>query len=141
MDRQRADGPKDWRCGAISAAAFIFWVGPRDGALAQQLGQGIDDNISVWRVVATLLVCLIVAVGAALVLKRRLAKGAAPFRLRRTGSRLEMIEILAVRPQVDLCLIACDGEEFLVISAPQGTRLLRHQPSRARPEPRADNGP
>jgi len=99
-----------------------------NSALAQRLGQGPDDGISVWRVVATLLVCVAVAVAAALALKHRMGGGTAQLFVRRKNPRLEMIETLRLRPQIDLCIVSCDGEELLLVSSPQGASLLRSLP-------------
>ncbi len=127
----------------LARSAFILGscMGLADDAFAQQLGQGIDDGISVWRVVAMLLACMVVAVIAALVLKHRMANGAALLGVRRNNSRLKIIEILRVRPQVDICLVACDGEELLMVSSPQGASLLRHLPPGASGGLGADCGP
>ena len=73
MGRVWFNRSKNGRLRALSAVTLIFLIGRPDGALAQHLGRGIDDNISVWRVVATLLVCVVVAAVAALVLRHRLA--------------------------------------------------------------------
>jgi hypothetical protein len=130
---------KRGRHGAVRAAILVVCMGHAQSALAQRLGQGIDDGISVWRTVGALLICVAVVVAAALFLKHRMAKGAALFRVRRNNARLEMIEMLRIRPQVDLCLVACDGEELLMVSSPQGASLLRHLPSGARQDyPAAD---
>jgi len=106
-------------------AAFFLFMGFSDSALAQHLGQGTDDGVSAWRVVATLLICVAVAVAAALALKHRMGGGTAQLFVRRKNPRLEMIETLRLRPQIDLCIVACDGEELLLVSSPQGASLLR----------------
>jgi hypothetical protein len=107
-----------------AVAAFLLFMSLSDSALAQHLGQGPDDGISIWRVVATLLACVAVAVAAALALKHRMGGSTAQLFVKRKNPRLEMIETIRLRPQIDLCIVACDGEELLLVSSPQGASLL-----------------
>jgi flagellar protein FliO/FliZ len=93
--------------------------------LAQNLGRGVDDGISIWRVVAALLVCMGVAVGAAFLLRRGMPMGRMLQYSKKKTSRLQVIETLRIRPQTDLCIFACDGEEFLMVLSPQSASLLR----------------
>jgi len=96
---------------------------------AQRLGQGGGDEVSLWRVLAALIVCLALAVSGALALRRRMG-GGMPLILRE-GRRLELIESLRISHQVDLCLVRCDGREWLVAATPHGATFgpdVRHAP-------------
>lgn len=120
----------------IGAAAFpLLAAAP---ALAQRLGQGTGSEVPVWRVLGALALCLALAVGAAYVLRRRLG-GSTPLTLGR-GRRLQLVETLRLSHQVDICLIACDGAEFLVAAAPQGATTI--DPRRpAAPVPQDESDP
>jgi flagellar biogenesis protein FliO len=106
-------------------------------ALAQTLGQGGDDGVSLWRVIAALLLCIVLGVVAAFVLRTRLGHRA-PFSLGRPRMRrLQLVETLRLGHQVDLCIVTCDGHELLVAASAHGTQLLERVPSNASrgPEP------
>lgn len=98
-------------------------------AQAQVLGQGPQDEISWWRVIAALIFCLMLAAGAAFFIKARMG-GALPFRglaLARTpGSkrRLELVETLRLKPQLDLVIVRCDGRELLLATHAQTAQLI-----------------
>lgn len=98
---------------AALAAAPVF---------AQRLGQGTGTEVPVWRVLGALALCLGLAVAAAYVLRRRLG-GSLPLAIRR-GRRLQLIEALRVSHQIDICLVSCDGAEFLVAASPHGTATI-----------------
>ncbi len=102
-------------------------------ALAQTLGQGGDDGISTWRVVAVLILCLCLAVFAAVALRARLGSGKLPsfFGAARQARRLQLIETLRLSHQIDLCIVACDGREMLVAASARGARLLQPEPAGA----------
>lgn len=109
---------------ALGAILPFLYLALCGSASAQQLGQGADDGISVWRIVVALVVCGGVAAVAALFLKYRMQGGIALFRTNRNGPRLAMVESLRLRPQTDLCIVSCDQREFLIVVSPQGTHLL-----------------
>lgn len=109
----------------VCAAAILLLMACTQPAIAQHFGQGMDDGISVWRIVAALLLCSGIAVVAALFLKFRFTNGRTGLQIGRSKPRLQMIEILRIRPQIDLCIVACDGEELLIMTTPQGASLLR----------------
>lgn len=125
IERIRQPGP-----GPAWTLAVFLLIGLSDSALAQNFGRVADDEVSIWRVAAATLACLAVAVAAALFLKYRLNGGGAQFLAGRKRSRLEMVEVLRIKPQIDLCIVACDGEELLMLASPQGASLLRFLPRR-----------
>jgi hypothetical protein len=118
------------RLGRLSLFLFFF-LAPAGEALAQHLGQGVDDGISFWRVFAALVVCVGIAVAAALFLKHRMHGSAPLIRLNRNSPRLIVTESVRLRPQVDLCIVSCDGDELLVAHSPQGVNVLRSLSGRA----------
>jgi flagellar biogenesis protein FliO len=78
--------------------------------------------VPVWRVLGALALCLALAIAAAYVLRRRLG-GAMPAAIGR-ARRLQLVERLRLSHQTDICLISCDGTEFLVAATPQGTATI-----------------
>lgn len=104
-------------------------------AVAQRLGQGSDDSVSWWRVVAALILCLLLAGAAAVVIKIRLhghlpSPKAFLLRAANQGRRLQLIEALKVSEHIDVCIIACDGKELLVAASPQRADILERLPHR-----------
>ena len=98
-------------------------------AHAAPLGQVGDDGVAWWRVAAALIFCLLLAVGGALALRARLGGGVGagrPLWLRaaQPTRRLELIETLRVKPQVDLLIVRCDGRELLLTASAQGAELI-----------------
>jgi hypothetical protein len=122
-----------------SVAVLALTAAP---ALAQTLGQGSAPAISWWRIAAALVLCLLLAVAAAVALHLRMSgrlpslKGAkltlpalggtplgklfnAP-----TDRRLKSIETIRVSPYADVCLFTCDGRTYLVAATPQGVTVI-----------------
>jgi len=98
-------------------------------AQAVPLGQVGDDGVAWWRVAAALIFCLLLAVGGAFALRARLGGGVGarrPLWLRAAQNprRLELIETLRVKPQVDLLIVRCDGRELLLSASAQGAELI-----------------
>jgi flagellar biogenesis protein FliO len=91
-------------------------------AAADTIGRQGDGGVSLWRVLAALLFCLLIAAGAAFAMRARL-RGVLP-PLKREGRRLRLIENLRLSHQVDLCLIELDGHEIVVAATPHGASLL-----------------
>jgi hypothetical protein len=99
-------------------------------ATAQRLGTGGDLNVSLTRIVMALLLCVMIAALAAFALKRsggRIDLSA----LRRfvpaarVARRIEVIETRRVSQYADVCLLRCDGREYLVLCAQQQQTVLR----------------
>lgn len=114
---RRPPGFLGLRAGAVASA--LLAGAP---ALAQRLGQGTDSEVPIWRVLGALAFCLVLAAAAAILLKRRLAgPGRAVFGRAR---RLQLVESLRLSHQVDLCVVSCDGAEFLLAATPHGATLI-----------------
>jgi flagellar biogenesis protein FliO len=109
-------------------------------ALAQTLGQGADNDLPWWRVIGSLIFCLVLAGAAAFVLRDRvpMLRGLRPLLERRRPGRLRLIESTRLAQQVDVCLLRCDDNDLLIAVSPQGAVLLSTQPA---PAEAADNEP
>ena len=114
---------------ACRAVTLLFGaLLPVAGANAQQLGGGGAPDISLVRVFLALLVCLIVAVLAVWLLRQRIKGGGTlPLftRFGTTNARIRLIETRRVAPQSDVCLVECDGQEYLLLLSPAGASVLR----------------
>lgn len=123
-----------FRPGAARIAAASFALLAAAPAFAQRLGQGTGTEVPIWRVLGALALCLALAVAAAYVLRRRLG-GSLPLTVGRTR-RLRIVETLRLGHQVDLCLVSCDGAEFLLaVSAQRAATISPNLPtSPATPE-------
>ncbi|HEY4116130.1 MAG TPA: flagellar biosynthetic protein FliO [Rhizomicrobium sp.] len=113
-----------WLAGLAIVGAGIFLTQP---ALAQVLGNGADESVSVWRVLGAFVFCAILAVAGAIVLKHR--QGAAPSLalpslMGRRSRRLQLVENLRLNPHAGLCIVVCDGSELLVSATQTGVRLV-----------------
>jgi hypothetical protein len=107
----------------ISAAAPL-------PALAQHLGGGTDPEISLVRIVASLVLCIGVAIALALVISKRglPAKGWGLQGLSaklRSRNRIVVIEARRISPHADVCLVQCDGTEYLMVCGQGDIRVLR----------------
>ena len=97
---------------------------------AQQLSGGGNVEISIIRILAALLICLAAAVALALAIRSR--GGKAPINWRRfsslsTSGRIRLIESQRLSLNAELCLVQCDGIEYLVISGPSGLHVINQQ--------------
>jgi len=87
-----------------------------------------EDGISALRVIGSLALCLLLAVGGAFALRARLATtpGWRPFPSRpKAGRRLRHVETLRLSPHVQLSLVTFDDSEILLAVSPHGARMLR----------------
>lgn len=103
-------------------AAVMLWAVAAQ-ARGQTLGQGASDDISLWRVLGALVLCLGLAVGAAYALRGRLRGGALPA-FGTSDRRLRLVESVRLSHQTDICLMRRDGEEFLVAATAQGLVVI-----------------
>ena len=112
------------------APIMLSWALGLQPALAQRLGQGSDDGISMWRVVAVLVLCLGLAVFAAYALRARMGGGGMAFLSgTRPSRRMQLVETLRLSHQIDLCIVECDGQRMLVAASAQGATLLKELPA------------
>lgn len=108
---------------AIAAAAWpaLGWAAPQIG-----LHEGPDLNLV--RLGAAFLLCCGIAMAAALLMKRFGPRGAAGVRFagwpRRSSSGLTIVEARRVSVHADVCRLAYDGREYLVVVSAGSTTLL-----------------
>ncbi len=113
----------------VAVAALLLFVLHTNCAFAQTLGRGVDGDISFWHVLAALILCIALAIGGILVLRLRM--GLVPllplpsFAANRSR-RLRLIETLHLAHQIDLCIVACDDREMLVLASAKGAEILDH---------------
>ncbi len=108
----------------VGILAGVLLVCADTPAFAQKLGQAPDDGISFVRVLAALLLCLAIAVAAAIFLQKRAGLGLTLPSLIKRHARLKLVESLRVSPQVNVCIVTCDGRELLLEVSPQGASIL-----------------
>ena len=107
----------------------VLWP---SAAWAQRLGGGGQGaDISIMRVIAALAVCLAAAVALVLIVKARRK----PFAWRSTSewlakamarsSRIDVVETRRVSAFADICLMRCDGVEYLLLCGASGHKVLR----------------
>lgn len=95
-------------------------IGP---AWTQTLGQGGAVETPWWRVAGALILCLGLAVAAALLLKKHLG-GGTPVLFSNKPRRLQLVDTLRLSHQVDLCVVHYGGKELLVAASAGGASLL-----------------
>jgi hypothetical protein len=113
-------------------------AGVATSASAQTLGLQPEPAMPWWRVIGALIICLLLALGAAIALRSRLAPGGTlPLGLRlprftvleglagRAPKRLQLVETLRLSHQIDVCLLECDGASMIIAATPQGAIVVR----------------
>lgn len=119
------------RLSAALACCLAYLVSaPAAFAQPGRLGGGGALNLSLTRIVMSLILCLMLAALAAFALKRsggridvkRLRGMIATLPAQR---RIEVIETRRASQYADVCLIRCDGREYLVLSSQEQQLVLR----------------
>lgn len=96
-------------------------------------GGGVD--VSLTRVITALILCLMLAALAVLLLKRSGGKVDLPAlrgmfaRMPVAARRIEVIETRRVSQHAEVCLLRCDGRDYLILCAQQQQTVLRDSPS------------
>lgn len=106
-------------------------------ALAQagRLGGGGSVDVSLTRIITALILCLMLAALAALLLKRSGGKIDVPAlrglfaQMPVAPRRIQVIETRRVSQYADVCLLRCDGRDYLILSAQQQQTVLRDAPT------------
>ncbi len=110
-------------------AALLLNPAPAFAAARGQLASGGDLNISLGRIVLALLLCIGIAVVAAIIIKR----GGGQFnwaRWHRSLSelaperRMRVVEARRISVHADLCLVRCDAREYLILSSATAQQVL-----------------
>lgn len=98
-------------------------------AFAQKLGGGTDREISLVRILASLILCVGVAFALALLMSKRgvprgLGNASGWLAKLQRPSRITIIEARRLSPHADLCIVRCDGREYVLTCAQGEVRVL-----------------
>ena len=106
----------------VLAAAPILWLllaaGEATAAAPGRLGGGEDLSISLWRVLAAILVCTMIALLAALVVRARGGGAKIGLLVRRLPLRPRTIGVVETRrlsPHADISVVQHRGQEYLLL--------------------------
>lgn len=108
--------------GAWPAAALA------QNAAVPHLGSGGALEVSLGRIIASLVICLMVAVLAILLIRQRGGRGdlAALFaRLQPQARAIEVVETRRLSPHADICLVRHDGRDYLLVLQQGSLAVLR----------------
>lgn len=115
----------------LAAPALLLSALP-SSALAQGLTGGSAPDVPWLRLVLAFGLCIAIAFGAVLLLRRHQRGGgpllpAALFERRSavTQRRISVIETRRASPTADLCLLECDGQTWLIALTPAGATILK----------------
>ena len=117
----------------IQVSALIVSLAVAAPAAAQKLGQASEDETSVWRILAALLLCLGLAIAGAVLLKARKGQPVSFKTLLRQPQRLRLVESLRLSHQVDLHIVLSDDIEILMATSAAGVDIVSQVPARAAP--------
>lgn len=119
---------------AISAFAVLAFP---TSALAQRVGQGAEDSVSIIRVIAALIICLAVAFLAILLVRARRGGQSLPRlfnRLSASTSQIAILETRRISIHAEVCRLQYGGEEYLVLIGQSHSRVLSRLSAAARAE-------
>jgi len=107
------------------AIAALFAVNCAAQAQAQTLGTATDAEISIWRIVLSFLLCVLVAVAAALFMRARMGGllPSLPFSIARPR-RLKVVESVRLSATSSLSIVDCDGREMLFLVAGGESKIV-----------------
>lgn len=117
---------------AIGALALAPVAARAQNAAQPHLGGGGALDISLGRIIASLVICLIVAVLAILLIRQRGGRGdlAAMFaRMQPQVRAIEVVETRRLSPHADICLVRHDGRDYLLVLQQGSMQVLRDAPS------------
>ena len=100
-------------------------------ATAGRLGGGQPLEVSLGRIVAALVICIIIAVLAVLLIRQRSGKidlHALFGRLQVRPRAIEVVETRRLSPHADICVIRHSGREYLLLLLAGDARILREEP-------------
>ncbi|MEP9403186.1 hypothetical protein [Sphingomonas sp. VNH70] len=100
-------------------------------AATPRLGGGAALDVSLTRIVSALLLCILLAAVGAVLLRR----GGGRIDLSRwrgagravAGRRIAVLESRRISPHADLCLLRCDGREYLILSSATGQQVVERR--------------
>lgn len=114
----------------VCAGAALLAAAP---ALAGggRLGGGQPLEVSLGRIVAALVICIIIAVLAALLIRQRAGKidlYALFGRLQSRPRAIDVVETRRLSPHADICVVRHSGREYLLLLLAGDARVLSEQP-------------
>jgi flagellar biogenesis protein FliO len=101
-------------------------------AAQPHLGGGGALDISLGRIIASLVICIIIAVLAILLIRQRGGRGdlAAMFaRLQPQARAIKVVETRRLSPHADICLVRHDGRDYLLVLQQGSMQVLRDEPT------------
>lgn len=117
---------------STALACCLAYLFSSQMAFAQpgRLGGGGSLNLSLTRIVMSLILCLMLAALVALALKRSggridLKRWRGLIATLPAQRRIEVVETRRASQYADICLVRCDGREYLVLSSQQQQLVLR----------------
>lgn len=96
-------------------------------ANAARLGGGEDLHVSLWRIVAALLIAIVLVVLAGLLIRQRSGKldlAALAGRVRLRTRCIDVVETRRLSPHADACLLRYRGREYLLLVGASHGRVL-----------------
>ncbi|HEY0148112.1 MAG TPA: hypothetical protein VGB70_03835 [Allosphingosinicella sp.] len=112
---------------ALAAAALL--AAPALAAPGR-LGGGEQLGVSLGRIVGALIVCIVIAVLAALLLRQRSGRMDLRAVFQRLSPRTPAIDVVETRrlsPNADICIVRHDGREYLLLLLAGGAQVLNEQ--------------
>jgi hypothetical protein len=114
--------------------AAAFALGWATAGKAQRLGGGGAVDIPVGRIIAAFLLCVLLAWALAVALKHRGGRGGIGrfqrlFARSAPPSRIAVLETRRASVHADVCLIRCDGDDYLILCSPHVQTVLRCAPA------------
>lgn len=120
----------------LAVGAALLSGGPALAA-SPRLGGGAPLDVSVGRIVAALLICLIVAGLAILLVRQRSGRiDLAGFfsRMEIRPRAVQVVETRRLSPHADICLVRHDDREYLLLLMAGDARVLRDRSAPPGPE-------
>jgi hypothetical protein len=119
----------------VSAAVCLAQFATPALASPGRLGGGGGVDVSLTRIIMAFVLGTMLAVFAAVTIKRGggrfdMAVARRLFVTLPSARRIQVIESRRVSQHADLCLVRCDGEEYLILSSAQQQQILRASASR-----------
>lgn len=103
-------------------------VARAQNAAQPHLGGGGSLDISLGPIIASLVICIIIAVLAILLIRQRGGRGdlAALFaRIQPQARAIEVVETRRLSPHADICLVRHDGRDYLLVLQQGSMQVLR----------------
>jgi len=124
---------------AFCAGAALIAAAPALAA-GGRLGGGQPLEVSLGRIVAALVICIIIAVLAVLLIRQRAGKVdlyALFGRLQTRPRAIEIVETRRLSPHADICVVRHSGREYLLLLLAGNARILSEEPIAGQPEAEA----